>query len=355
VKFFPKPFLQEPIVIFCALVLLTTGVFILNSLSPDLFPQYYIYILVALSVFYLLYLFGFDIVKYFTTHLYVFSIVLLVLTLVIGRVTRGAVRWIPLGDYSFQASEVVRPFLLLFFAQRLSGVRKSIAKIAKLGLLAMLPVLLIAIQPSFGVALLTTIGISVIFAFKLLRGKSFIAILFIVLLGVPLVWTFFKPYQRERISNFFIYESDPSGSGYNTIQSIISTGSGGLLGRGFKKGFQTQLRYLPEKHTDFVFAGISEELGFVGASIVLAALFILYFRIISLACNSDDEAYTLFAIGSVVVLIGETVINVGMNLGLLPITGIPLPLVSAGGSSLLSSFITLSLIMSGKSVKKVLR
>lgn len=284
-------------------------------------------------------------------YLYIISIILLILTLIIGSVTRGTVRWIPLGSFSFQASEVARPFLLLFFAKVLTDYKKGFRSILKYAILAALPVILIAIQPSFGVSFLTFIGISAIFLVKILKGKNILMLIVVASLTVPSTWYLLKPYQKDRILTFFQYEKDPKGSGYNTIQSIISIGSGRLLGRGFKKGFQTQLRYLPEKHTDFVFAGISEELGFFGSMSVMIILFILFFRMLHLASDSDDETFTLFVIGSVAIFITETIINIGMNLGMLPITGLPLPFISAGGSSLIASLITTSLMISGKNIK----
>ena len=302
-------------------------------------------------MFYVFYLIGFEIIKYFSVHLFIISIILLVLTLIIGSVTRGAIRWIPLGIFSFQPSEIVRPFILIFFARILSFKIKSVKYVIFYLFLAILPIILIAIQPSFGVALLTLIGISSMLIIKKIRGKNFLIALFVVLAALPSIWYFLKPYQKERVETFFSYNSDPRGTGYNTIQSIIAVGSGGLLGRGFKKGFQTQLRFLPEKHTDFVFAGISEELGFLGSIALLIIIFILIYRILYLAGKSKDEVYTLFSIGTAILFLTETLINVGMNLGLLPITGLPLPLVSAGGSSMISSLITISLLINGKNIK----
>ena len=350
-KLLIKPLIQEPVLFLATIILLLVGIYILHSLSPDLFPQYYLYLVLSFIVFYVFYLIGFEIIKYFSAHLYVASIVLLVLTLILGRVTRGAIRWIPLGIFSFQPSEIVRPFILIFFARILSLKINGIKNIFFYILLAIIPIILIAIQPSFGVALLTFIGISSIFVIKKLNGKNLFLTLLLVLVALPSMWYFLKPYQKDRVMTFFNYGSDPQGTGYNTIQSIIAVGSGGIFGRGFKQGFQTQLRFLPEKHTDFVFAGISEELGFLGSASLLIIIFLIIYRILYLAGKSKDEVYTLFSIGTAIILLTETLINVGMNLGLLPITGLPLPLVSAGGTSLISSIITLSLIINGKNIK----
>jgi rod shape determining protein RodA len=272
---------------------------------------------------------------------------MLLLTLIIGQVTRGTVRWIPIGGSAFQASEIVRPFLMLFYAKIVSESKVNFKNISTIILAGIVPVVLIAIQPSLGVSIITLFGLLAIFAAKFIKGKSIITLILFSLLAMPVAWFTMKPYQKDRILVFFNYEKDPKGAGYNAIQSIISVGSGGILGRGFKKGFQTQLEYLPEKHTDFIFAGISEEMGFVGAFTVLLLLYLLFYRMLRKAFKSNDEVYKLFTIGVVVVFLVETIVNVGMNVGILPITGLPLPLVSAGGSSLLSSMISIALVVSG--------
>lgn len=346
-KYFINPLKKDPQIFVSMLILVFISLYILNSFSPDIFPQYYFYVGFSFLAFYIFYAVGFEIIKYFSFHLYVISIVLLVLTLVIGQVTRGAIRWIPIGNFAFQASEVVRPFIILYFAKLVSEYKGGVRNLLIIAATGLIPVVLIAIQPSFGVSVITLIGLIFIFFIKILNRKNILILLLVVLLSIPGAWFTLKPYQKERITGFFNYETDPRGTGYNAIQSIISVGSGGILGRGFKKGFQTQLEYLPEKHTDFVFAGISEEIGFIGAFSVLTLLYLIYFRMFRFAFKSKDEVYRYFAIGLVIIFLVETIINVGMNLGILPITGLPLPLVSAGGSSMLSSLISISLILSG--------
>ncbi len=298
-------------------------------------------------MFYIFYFISFEVLKYFSLHLYIIGVILLILTLIIGRVTRGAIRWIPIGNFTFQASEVIRPFLLLFFAKTVSEYKGGFKNILLVVLIAMLPVILIAIQPSFGVSIITFMGLISIFSIKIIKGRNIIILFLLASLTISSTWFLLRPYQKERILVFFNSEKDPRGAGYNAIQSIISVGSGAIFGRGFKKGFQTQLEYLPEKHTDFVFAGISEEMGFLGSFTVLFLLFLIFYRISQNAFRSKDGVYRLFATGVLVVFMLETTINIGMNLGILPITGLPLPFISAGGSSLLSSLIIMSLIISG--------
>src|SRR3989304_7122498 len=275
-----KPFFKDPVISVITLILLLFGIFILNSLSPAIFPQYYFYIAVSIVMFYIFYFIGFDIFKYFSVHLYIISIFLLLLTLAAGQITRGTLRWIPLGEFSLQTSEIVRPFILLFYASIVSGYKGGTKKLLGIIMLGLIPVLLIAIQPSLGVAIVTLAGLVTIFFIKFINLRSVVVLILISLLAIPATWFLLKPYQKERITVFLNYQKDPKGVGYNEIQSIISVGSGGLFGRGFKKGFQTQLKYLPEKSTDFVFAGISEELGFVGAVSVLTLLFVLFFRVL---------------------------------------------------------------------------
>lgn len=353
-NFLKSPFKKDFFLVSTIIILIVFGLYILNSLSPEIFPQYYIYVFVAFIAFYVFYGIGFEVLKYFSIHLYIVSIILLILTLIIGRITRGAIRWIPIGGISLQPSEIVRPFLMLYFANLISKYSGKYKNLLLYIPILLIPVVLIAIQPSLGVSIVTFIGLFVILLVKLFSGKKIVIMLLSMLVVIPSVWFILKPYQKERIISFVNYQQDVQGSGYNTIQSIISIGSGGLLGRGFRKGFQTQLKYLPEKHTDFVFASVSEEMGFVGSIIILILLFTIYLRVISYLDSSQDEVYRLFVLGTITVFLVETLINIGMNLGLLPITGLPLPFVSAGGSSLLSSMIFVSILLSGKNGKKPL-
>lgn len=343
------PIKKEPILFLSFTTLIIIGLYILNSLSPELFPQYYLYLGISIIIFYIFFFVGFDILKFFSPHLYVFSIFLLVITLVIGQVTRGAVRWIPIGSFAFQASEITRPFIMLLYAKILAEYTFKPKKLIYTILLALIPVILIAIQPSFGVSILTLFGLSVIFVSKVVKGKYIAVIALLGLAIIPLFWFVLQPYQKERLTSFINSSKDPYGSGYNTIQSVISVGSGELWGRGFRKGFQTQLQYLPEKHTDFIFAAISEELGFAGSLVLILLLYFVIYRILEMIKTSKDETYKLFAFGVSSIFLLETIINIGMNLGVFPITGLPLPFVSAGGSSMLASLITVSILISGKS------
>lgn len=309
---------------------------ILKSVYPSIFPGYFFLILIGVTLFIIFSYIDFDIISLFSRHFYTGSIILLVLTLIIGGVTRGVVRWISLGNLTLQAAEIIKPFLLVFFAND------------RRYYLMLLPIFLIIIQPSLGVAFLLSAGFIGIILASGLNKKSLLVLGLVTIILVPSAFFFLAPYQKSRIVSFFRPYSDPKGAGYNSIQSQIAVGDGGLLGRGLGKGIQTQLSFLPEKQTDFVFAAISEELGFLGSSLTLIALFILFWRITSFMGNAVNPHARAYLAGVFTLLLSQTIIHVGMNMGLLPITGIPLPLVSAGGSSFVSTMIALGLALGAR-------
>ncbi len=317
----------------------------LRSVAPSLFPLYYLYFILSILVFFLFLVIDFEIISLFSKHIYWGSIVLLLLPLLIGQVTRGAVRWIPIGPLSIQPAELVRPFLLVFFANYLTEKSLDIKRLAKALLYFALPLFLIIIAPSFGVAVLTTLGFIGVILASGLNKKHLLTGVAIALIAVPLLWNVLAPYQRSRVFSFLNPSEDPLGAGYNSIQSMVSVGSGMLVGRGLGKGVQTQLAFLPEKHTDFIFAAVSEELGFIGATITILCLFVLFWRLIKIIESARSFAARAFVSGLFLTLFIETLIHIGMNLGLLPITGIPLPLVSAGGSSLLATMMGLGIAL----------
>jgi len=340
---------KDPFFVFTIFYLIITSIFILNSISASIFPLYYVFILLALLSFILFVQIDFEVLTLFSPHLYIFSLILLLLPLIIGQVTRGAIRWIPLGPLTLQPSEIVRPFLLIFFAMYLDSIKKiTVPTIAKTLILFGLPVFMILIQPSLGVAILTVVGyIGVLFASKI--NKKYIWLGFIsVLFLIPLSWLFLAPYQKQRVISFINPALDPYGGGYNSIQAMISVGSGRLFGRGLGKGIQTQLAFLPEKHTDFIFAATAEELGMVGSMILLIGLFLLLFQIIKFIDRARGPVARAYITGVFLVLFTETMIHIGMNIGIVPITGVPLPLVSAGGSSLLATMISLAICISSQ-------
>ena len=334
-------------------VLVLISTMVLRSITPQLYPNYFIYLVIAFVVFYVFFSIDFEIFKVFSTHLYVMSLLLLILPLIIGQVTRGAVRWIPLGSITIQPSEIVRPFLLLFFAKFVIDNELNLANIIKAVILFLIPFGLILIQPSLGVAILTGIGFIGVLMASSINKKYFIYIAAIFLLLMPVIWTVLAPYQKQRINSFLDPANDPLGAGYNSIQSMISVGSGGLLGRGLGEGVQTQLAFLPEKHTDFIFAATAEELGFVGSSLIFAGLFTVFWLLIKVIESSKGQVERAYATGVFMILFAETVIHIGMNMGMLPITGVPLPFVSAGGSALIGTTMAVAIALNARRGKKL--
>lgn len=333
--------------------LLVLSLFVLDSIAPTLFPLYYVYVILSIISFGIFSKIGFEILSLFSKHLYVISALLLITTIVIGRVTRGTVRFIPLGPLSFQPAEIVRPFLLIFFANYLTGTRVNIKKIINSVLLLALPAILILVQPSLGVSILTIVGFFGILLSSNFNKKYIFGGIIVIILLLPLFWRIMAPYQKQRISTFFNPNSDQLGAGYNSLQSTIAAGSGKIIGRGLGKGIQTQLLFLPEKQTDFIFAATSEELGVVGAGLMLIATFVILFRLTSYVDNSVSPAGRAYLSGFFLTYLIQVFIHVGMNLGMLPVTGLPFPLVSAGGSSLLATMTGLGIALGARKKKSV--
>lgn len=285
--------------------------------------------------------------KTFAPITYVISILMLLATRVLGTTIRGSTRWIPIGTFQLQAGEFVKPLLVLSFAyfMRLYPP-KTFKNILINTILFAIPTLLIFKQPDLGTALV----VSCIWASGMfVSGISFWLIG--GLLGAGTIFGEFLPrflhdYQLKRLETFIDPFRDPLGAGYNVIQSIIAVGSGGIFGKGLGHGTQSHLRFLPERHTDFIFASLAEELGIVGSLLVIFCLGGLLYRLLTLATHSPSSSSRLIYIGIFSYLFFQTFINIGMNIGIAPVTGVTLPLISYGGSSVLATAITLGIAAS---------
>lgn len=337
-----------------SLLLVSIGILVIYSSSPELAIQQFIYTVVGLFCFLFLSQLDLHSIRKLVNPLYIFTISLLVVVLVLDIETRGSVRWIPLGFFNVQPSEFAKPVLILllaFFWSRHTADWRNIFK----SLLWIAPIfLLIFRQPDLGSAL----TIAAIWVGMLLGSRiSIKKILILVLISVfvlPTSWLFLKDYQKQRILGFLTPESDPLGRGYNLIQSTIAVGSGQLLGRGLGRGTQSRLQFLPEFRTDFIFASIAEELGFLGCLIILGLYLYLLIFCLRLASQTSDNFNFLVIVGVFSMLLFQIFINIGMNLGVVPITGITLPLISYGGSSLIVTFICLGLVSSiAKNSKRI--
>ncbi|QNI32490.1 rod shape-determining protein RodA [Alloacidobacterium dinghuense] len=306
--------------------------------------------LVAMFVFSVIdYHFLFDFIHW----IYGFCVVSLVAVLAVGTKVLGARRWIKLpGGIHFQPSEWVKLVLIVAVARYFVGLsgREELTwkDIFKAMALVGVPMLLVLKQPDLGTALTYSPILLVGLFLGGIDWKKAGIILLVGLLAVGVVWKsgkVLKPYQKARLTSFMNPDNDPQGTGYQIRQSLIAVGDGGVFGRGATKGTQTQGDFLPIPYTDFIFAAFCEEHGFIGATVVLLLYFLILMRLIQNAQTAADQSGTLIVMGVVAVLIFQIAVNIGMVIGLMPVTGIPLPLMSYGGSSVLFTFLALGMVM----------
>jgi rod shape determining protein RodA len=281
--------------------------------------------------------------------IYFANLLLLVAVLVAGKATLGAKRWIGFGGFRIQPSEFMKLSMVICMAKYLENDRVvggyGFKDLALPAVLVGIPALLIMLQPDLGTALvlLATFGTMMLFVKIQPRVLATLAVLGIVL--APLAYQFaLKPYQRMRIISFLDPTADPKGSGYNSIQSMIAVGSGQLVGKGYKKGTQSHLNFLPEHHTDFIFSVFSEEHGFIGCAILLALYLGFLVNGLSIAYQSHDKFGLLLAVGIMAIFFWHIFINMGMVMGMLPIVGVPLPFLSDGGYSLVTSILAVEIL-----------
>lgn len=333
-------------VILATLIILLMGLLIQYSIAPGNINYHLIYICIGIVGGVISSRVDRHLLRAFAKHLYLLGIGLLILTLLVATVTRGSRRWIDFGLFQFQPSELFKLIMIITLPEWLTSVSLTqIVALVRMMILVGLPVGLILIQPDLGTALIVII-ISMVMIFVNGIKPKFIGIgIVICLLMSPVVWFNLKDYQKDRIHTFMDPLSDPLGKGYNSIQSQIAVGSGQILGRGLGHGTQSKLRFLPESKTDFVFASLAEELGLLGSIILLLAFTWLIIRLFTLAITSSNPYDMTVLIGVAIMLLSQTVINVGMNTGILPVTGITLPFVSAGGTSLVISLVSIGLAL----------
>lgn len=328
-----------------SLLLLGLGITILQSVAPELVRQQAIVMVIGIIVAFLMSRTNYRVLENFSWIIYALTLALLLATFLIGQATRGSVRWIPLGFFHLQTSEIAKPLLIIFFAHFLNTKMVDNLKqvITSLILLA-IPMLLIFRQPDLGSALvLAALWLGMMFVVGL-PFRYLISGGIIISLLIPIGWHVLADYQKARLVTFINPTSDPLKKGYHLTQSIIAVGSGQIWGRGLGQGTQSQLRFLPERHTDFIFASLSEELGLFGGILVTGLLTLLLARILIVARHTSDKFGELICVGVFSMLAFQAFINIGMNIGLVPITGITLPFISYGGSSLLSVFMSVGLV-----------
>jgi rod shape determining protein RodA len=337
--------------------IIIAGLVIMRSFVPQegtdsFFGKQVIWALVSLSVFFIFSFIDFRFLKRtdVLVSIFIFLCSVLLLLFIIGHVSNGARSWLSFGGFSFQPADTMKLVLILILAKYFSRRHVEIRNIKHIfisGFYALVPFVLIFLQPDLGSAMIIFF---IWFGMVLVSGISKRHLLIVGLSGAViffLLWTFaFAPYQKDRIKNFLNPLADIHGSGYNAFQSTIAVGSGKILGKGLGFGTQSRLNFLPEYQTDFIFAAFAEEWGFIGSLIILILFGLIIWRILYYASLGATNFEMLFGMGMAIYLASHILINIGMNMGLLPVTGIPLPFMSYGGSHLLTEFMGLGILMS---------
>ncbi len=350
-------------IIFIALMICALGIFSIYSsnfrkegeLWQMIYQKQILWVIIGLVCYLFFSKFNYRRFWDFTYFLYGFIVVLLGLVFLLGIIRLGAQRWLNIGGFNLQPSELAKLIMVIFVARYYS--RKSAddiaLKAAKYGIFkalilpsifVLIPVVLIVEQPDLGSGSVVFLIFMAILFTSNVKLRYIIIVISMLCLAVPIGWNFLRDYQKERVLVFLNPNIDPLGSGYTIIQSKIAVGSGGLLGKGWLSGTQSQLHFLPESHTDFIFATFTEERGFIGGFLLMLLYFILIKDGFNIAYRTKDHFGKLLALGIALMLCIQTTINMAMNMGLFPVVGIPLPLMSYGGSSVLVTFIALGIL-----------
>jgi len=285
----------------------------------------------------------------FAYIVYSVALFLLIVVLVYGIITSGAQRWVRIGPLSFQPSEFVKISFILalakFFHRPPDRKGYSLKQLPLPFLLLLVPMALILKQPDLGTAIILLLVFFSILIFVKIRWSSLLTVGLTGAAAVPLLWSLLKEYQKRRIITFFNPDLDPLGAGYHLIQSKIAVGSGGIIGKGFLKGTQSKLGFLPEQQTDFIFSALGEEWGLIGSLLVIGLYLAFILWGLRIAVQAKDRFSAILAFGVVAMLFWHVFINVGMVLGMMPVVGIPLPLLSYGGSFIVSTLIGVGLLL----------
>ncbi len=330
------------------LILYSVGIQNAGSNQLDTSKQI-LYVIVGFALLWLFARSDYSILKNYSRIIYIVMLVLLLIVEIFGATRLGATRWINLGFFQFQPSEFAKLALTIvlakFFSQNYDQSDKF--KYLVYSILYLIPPLVLVVaQPDLGTGMvLSVIWLSMAMCSRI-KKRYFLAGAVALIIAIPLLLPHLAPYQRQRITTFFEPTANPTGTGYNVNQAIIAVGSGGLFGQGLSSGSQSQGNFLPSQHTDFIFAVLSEKLGFLGALVCIVLYCVLVIRALWIAKNSSDRFGTFLAIGIATMFAFHVVINIGMNIGILPVTGIPLPLISAGGTSMLISLVSVGILES---------
>lgn len=317
-----------------------------------LFANQIVWLIIGWSVFFIVTLMEYHFIARLAYFFYALNLGAILYVTFFGTAVLGGQRWIDLGFFRYQPSETMKIALILVIARTFANrsveqAGMGLRELIKPLFLILVPVGLVMEQPDLGTAmLLLAIGGTLIIFMKV-RTRIIFSVFLAAMVAAPVMWVYgLRDYQKARITNFLSPQNDPRGTGYNSIQSRIAVGSGQFVGKGFRKGTQSQLEFLPERHTDFIYSVLSEEFGFVGSSFTIFLFLLLFITGIRIAMTARDKLGSLIAAGVLAYVFWHMSINIGMVIGLLPIVGVPLPLLSYGGSSMLTTMAGLGLVSS---------
>jgi len=347
------------LLVFLILPIIAAGLVTMKSFAPiedtsAFFSKQIIWILIGFAVFFIFSYIDFRFLKRTDVLVVVFLIncVILLSLFILGNVAHGAKSWLDLGLFSFQPVDMMKLVLVLILAKYFSRRHVEIRDIKHIfisGFYAFIPFILVLLQPDFGSAMIIFfIWLGMVLVSGISKTHLFLVFTCGVLIFTSFWFLIFAPYQKARISNFLSPLSDIHGTGYNAFQSTIAVGSGEILGKGLGFGTQSRLKFLPQPQADFVFAAFAEEWGFVGSLLILLLYVAIIWRILYSASFGAYNFEILFSMGIAIFFMSHILVNIGMNLGLMPVTGIPLPFMSYGGSHLLFEFASLGILMSMK-------
>lgn len=340
------------------MLLLGIGLTVLYSLSVasaggdglSIFWRQFIFAIIGLGAMLFFASTNYQNLKSQSTPIYFLTLLILIFVLIFGRNVRGTVGWIGFGSFHVQPVEIAKLSLIIFLASFISQKKMELGETGRLVaslILSGMIIFLVIMQPDFGSSMVL---VGILIGMTLVSGVSMKKVILIVIAGVVIstgIWFKLEAYQKDRILSLVQPGVvDPRGSGYNVNQSMIAVGSGGLLGKGIGHGSQSQLNFLPEKHTDFIFASIAEELGLLGSMVVIGLYGVMFWRMRTIAMNSPDNLGFLIAVGVMLMFFLQIWENIGMNMGIMPVTGIPLPLLSYGGSSLIVVMASIGILSS---------
>lgn len=318
----------------------------------SLFINQLVWLLSGWSIFFVTTLVDYAIVSRASYLIYFVNLLAILYVDFFGKIALGAQRWIDFGFFRYQPSETMKLALIMLLAKVLSrrnsmgtgmGFRELLAPL----LLVLVPFALVMKQPDLGTAMMLVAISGSMILFTKVKKHIIVSAIILISISLPIAWEYvLHDYQKNRVLTFLSPENDPRKTGYNALQSRYAVGSGQFFGKGFRKGTQSQLEFLPERHTDFIYSVLSEEHGFVGSLTTIGLFCLLFFLVIRIAYQARDKFGALIAVGVLSYIFWHMFVNIGMVIGLLPIVGVPLPLLSYGGSSMLTTMLGLGLVSS---------